>query len=311
MSKAANPMNGLPVIHERAASIDIGSRFHVVAVPTALTDEPVQTFQAFTADIRRMAAWLKSIGVETVVMESTGVYWAPVFEVLESAGLDVMVANARETRSVPGRKGDVNDAQWLQRLHACGLLRASFRPGRDIAALRAYLRHRERLVDYSAAHVQHMQKALTFMSLQLHHVVSDITGATGLKIIRAIVSGERNPEELAKFRHACCKASEDTISHALIGNCPPEHLFALAQSLTLYDSYQERIDECDKQIEQALMMLNAGNPLPDQPIPKIRYRNKQANAVNFDVRTALYQLVGMDLTQIHSIGPVPGPPIGR
>lgn len=236
-------------------------------------------------------------------MESTGVYWVPVFEVLESAGLDVMVANARETRSVPGRKSDVNDAQWLQRLHACGLLRASFRPGRDIAALRAYLRHRERLLDYSAAHVQHMQKALTFMNLQLHHVVSDITGATGLKIIRAIVSGERNPEELVKFRHVCCKASEETIRNALIGNYQPEHLFALAQSLTLYDSYQERIDECDKQIEQALMMLNAGNPLPEQPIPKIRYRNKQANAVNFDVRTALYQLVGMDLTQIHGIGP--------
>lgn len=303
MSKAINPTNGLPVIHEGAAGIDIGSRFHVVAVPASLADEPVQTFQAFTADIQRMADWLKSIGVKTVVMESTGVYWIPVFEVLESAGLDVMVANARETRSVPGRKSDVNDAQWLQRLHACGLLRASFRPGRDIAALRAYLRHRERLLDYSAAHVQHMQKALTYMNLQLHHVVSDITGATGLKIIRAIVSGERNPEELVKFRHVGCKASEETLRNALIGNYQPEHLFALAQSLALYDSYQERIDECDKQIELAIMVLNADKPLPNQPIPKIRNRNKQANAVNFDVRTALYQLVGIDLTQIHGIGP--------
>jgi transposase len=200
MSKVSPPINGLPVIHERAAGIDIGSRFHVVAVPSALSDEPVQTFQAFTADIQRMADWLKSIGVETVVMESTGVYWVPVFEVLESAGINVMVANARETRSVPGRKSDINDAQWLQRLHACGLLRASFRPGRDIAALRAYLRHRERLLDYAAAHIQHMQKALTFMNLQLHHVVQDITGVTGMKIIRAIVAGERNPQALAEFR---------------------------------------------------------------------------------------------------------------
>jgi transposase len=303
MSKAINPINGLPVIHERAAGIDIGSRFHVVAVPTALTDEPVQTFQAFTADIQRMAAWLKSIGVETVAMESTGVYWVPVFEVLESAGLDVMVANARETRSVPGRKSDVNDAQWLQRLHACGLLRASFRPGRDIAALRAYLRHRERLLDYSAAHVQHMQKALTYMNLQLHHVVSGITGVTGIKITRAIVGGERNPEELTKFRHICCKASEETIRNALIGNYQPEHVFALSQSLALYDFYQLRVDECDKQIEQALAVLNADKPGPNEPIPKTRQRTKQANAVNFGVRSALYQLVGTDLTQIHGIGP--------
>ena len=179
MSKAKNLVNGLPVIHERAAGIDIGSRFHVVAVPPSLSDEPVQTFQAFTVDIQRMAAWLLSIDVETVVMESTGVYWVPVFEVLQSAGLDVIVANARETRSVPRRKSDINDAQWLQRLHACGLLRASFRPERDIGALRAYLRHRERLLDYASAHIQHMQKALTFMNLQLHHVVQDITGATG------------------------------------------------------------------------------------------------------------------------------------
>lgn len=180
MSQSNQPINGIPVIHPRAAGIDIGSRFHVVAVPPHLSHEPVQNFQAFTADLQRLAVWLQSIGIETVVMESTGVYWVSVFEVLESAGIDVMVANARETRSVPGRKSDINDAQWLQRLHACGLLRASFRPGRDIAALRAYLRHRERLLDYTASHIQHMQKALTFMNLQLHHVVQDITGATGM-----------------------------------------------------------------------------------------------------------------------------------
>ena len=303
MSKVKNLMNGLPVIHECAAGIDIGSRFHVVAVPPSLSDEPVQTFQAFTADIQRMAAWLLSLGVETVVMESTGVYWVPVFEVLQSAGLDVIVANARETRSVPGRKSDINDAQWLQRLHACGLLRASFRPERDIRALRAYLRHRERLLDYASAHIQHMQKALTFMNLQLHHVVQDITGATGMKIIRAIVKGERNPDVLTEFRDVRCKSSPETIRGALVGNYQPEHVFALTQSLALYDFYQARVDECDQQIEQALVVLNADKPLPDQPIPKIRTRTKQPNALSFDVRLALYQLVGTDLTQIHGIGP--------
>ncbi len=303
MSKAIKSTHGLPIIHQRAAGVDIGSRFHVVAVPTDLTDEPVQTFQAFTADIQRMANWLLAIGIETVAMESTGVYWVPVFEVLESAGIEVIVANARETRSVPGRKSDINDAQWLQRLHACGLLRASFRPGRDIAALRAYLRHRERLLDYTAAHIQHMQKALTFMNLQLHHVVQDITGATGMKIIRAIVRGERNPDVLAEFRDIRCKASIEIIRGALVGNYQPEHVFALTQSLALYDFYQVRIDECDEQIAQALALLNADKPLPDQPMPKARHRTKQPNAINFDVRTALYQLVGTDLTQIHGIGP--------
>ncbi len=204
MSKSVIRQAGLPVVHERAAGIDIGSRFHVVAVAPGLTDEPAQTFQAFTADLQRMADWLLSVDIKTVAMESTGVYWVPAFEILESRGIEVILANAREARAVPGRKSDVNDAQWLQRLHACGLLRASFRPGRDIAALRVYLRLRERLLDYAAAHIQHMQKALTLMNLQLHHVVSDITGATGMKIIRAIVSGQRDPQVLAMMRDVRC-----------------------------------------------------------------------------------------------------------
>ena len=303
MSELTPAINGLPVINPRAAGMDIGSRFHVVAVPSALSDQPIQTFQAFTADLKRMADWLVGVGIKSVVMESTGVYWVPVFEILENAGLDVIVANARETRSVPGRKSDINDAQWLQRLHACGLLRASFRPGRDIAALRAYLRHRERLLDYASAHIQHMQKALTFMNRQLHHVVQDITGATGMKIIRAIVAGERDAHVLAKFRDIRCKSSEETICSALVGNYQPEHVFALTQSLALYDFYQARVDECDAQIEQALAVLKADKPEPEQPIPKVRHRTKQPNSVNFDVRTALYQLIGIDLTQIHGIGP--------
>ena len=185
-----------------------------------------------------MADWLIALGIKTIAMESTGVYWVAAFEVLESKGLEVILANAREARAVPGRKSDVNDAQWLQRLHACGLLRASFRPGREIAALRVYLRARERHLDYAAAHIQHMQKALTFMNLQLHHVISDVTGATGMKIIRAIVAGERDPEVLVALRNIRCKANAQTLHAALSGNYQPEHLFALGQALALYDFYQ-------------------------------------------------------------------------
>ena len=294
---------GLPIIHEQAGAIDIGARFHVVAVPPELCDEPVQTFQAFTADIERMADWLVRLGVRTVAMESTGVYWVPVFEVLEGRGLEVIVTNAREARAVPGRKSDVNDAQWLRRLHACGLLRASFRPAGDIAALRAYLRLRERHVEYAAAHIQHMQKALTFMNLQLHHVVADVTGATGLKIVRAIVAGERDPQVLASMRDVRCRASTETIQAALVGNYQPEHVFALTQALALYDFYQDRVAECDARIEQVLAVLNADQPPPEEPMPERRAPPTRSNALSFDVRPSLYQLTGIDVTQIHGIGP--------
>lgn len=303
MSKRISKPAGLPIIHDRAAGIDIGARFHVVAVAPDLCDEPVQTFQAFTDDIRRMAAWLVSLGIRTVAMESTGVYWIPVYEVLQEHGLEVIVANAREARTVPGRKSDVNDAQWIQRLHSCGLLRASFQPARDIAALRAYLRLRERHLDYAAAHIQHMQKALTLMNLQLHHVVSDITGVSGMKIIRAIVAGQRDAGALALMKDVRCKASRATIESALIGNYQDEHLFALAQALALYDFYQQRIAECDVQIERVLLMLNSGTEAPATPLPKARHRTVQPNAIAFDVRPMLYQLTGVDLTQIHGIGP--------
>ena len=303
MTRRSQKPAGLPIIHERAAGIDIGARFHVAAVPPDLCGEPVQTFQAFTGDIERMADWLVSMGIKTVAVESTGVYWVPVYEVLEDRGIEVIVANAREARAVPGRKSDVNDAQWLQRLHACGLLRASFRPGRDIAALRTYLRLRERHLEYGAAHIQHMQKALTFMNLQLHHVVSDVTGVTGLKIVRAIVNGERDPQVLATLRDIRCKASTEKVRAALVGNYQPEHVFALTQALALYDFYQARVDECDAEIERALVVLNADREVPASPLPEPRHKTKQPNAVSFDTRPLLYQLTGVDLTQIHGIGP--------
>ena len=294
---------GLPIINPRAAAIDIGSRFHVVAVPAEYSDDPVQTFQAFTGDLHRMAGWLVELGISTVAMESTGLYWLPVYEVLESAGLEVVVANAREARAVPGRKSDVNDAQWLQRLHACGLLRASFRPAEEIAALRAYLRLRERHLDYAAAHVQHMQKALTFMNLQLHHVVSDVMGVTGLKIVRAIVAGERDPKVLASMRDIRCKATPKIIEDALRGNYRPEHIFALKQALELHDFYQREVEQCDRQIELLLSTLAEREPAASQPLPKPRHRTKQPNAMDFDTRPLLHRLLGTDLTQIHGIGP--------
>lgn len=302
MSKKGKAI-GLPIVNARAAGIDIGSRIQVAAVPPELSDDPVQTFQSFTADIERMADWLISLGITTVAMESTGVYWIPVYEILEDRGLTVILANARDCKSVPGRKSDVNDAQWLQRLHACGLLRASFRPTRDIAALRAYMRIRDRHLEYAAAHMQHMQKALTHMNLQLHHVISDISGVTGLKIIRAIVAGERDPDVLAAMRDVRCRESVQTIRAAMVGNYQPEHVFALAQALALFDSYQERVADCDAQIERTLQLLNADKAEPEAPLAKPRCRTKQTNSLKFDVRPLLYQLTGMDLTQIHGIGP--------
>lgn len=305
MSKKGKAI-GLPIVNARAAGIDIGSRIQVAAVPPELSDDPVQTFQSFTADIERMADWLVSLGITTVAMESTGVYWIPVFEILEDRGLTVILANARDCKSVPGRKSDVNDAQWLQRLHACGLLRASFRPTRDIAALRAYMRIRDRHLEYAAAHMQHMQKALTHMNLQLHHVISDISGVTGLKIVRAIVAGERDPDVLAAMRDVRCREGVQTIRAAMVGNYQPEHVFALAQALALFDFYQERVADCDAQIERTLQWLNADKVKPEEPLAKPRCRTKQTNSLNFDVRPLLYQLTGMDLTQIHGIGPSVG-----
>jgi len=294
---------GLPVVNDCAAGIDIGSRFHVAAIPPDLSDEPVQTFQSFTTDLHRMADWLIASGISTVAMESTGVYWAAAFEILEERGLDVVLANARDVRSVPGRKSDVNDAQWLQRLHACGLLRASFRPTRDIAALRSYLRLRERHLDYRAAHIQHMQKALTLMNIQLHHVVTDLTGVTGMRIVRAIVGGQHDPNDLAALRDVRCKSDIETIRNALDGNYQQEHLFALSQALALYDFYQTQVQACDVEIEQVLLQLSEATPTPDEPLPKARHRTKQPNALNFDVRATLYHLLGVDLTQVHGIGP--------
>jgi transposase len=284
----------LSTINPDAAGIDIGSTFHVVAVPSDRDDRPVRTFRTFSSDLHQLADWLTEVGITTVAMESTGVYWIPVFEILDARGFEVLLVNARDVKHVPGRKSDVNDAQWLQQLHQHGLLRGSFRPRDSVVRLRAYLRHRERLVDYAAAHIQHMQKALMQMNVQLHHVVTDITGITGM--------GNHAPEQLAEFRDRRCHASEATIREALIGNYRPEHVFALRQALELYDVHQAKVAECDVAIEAVLGELNAPRVTPDAPLPPVRHAKGQ-NEPAFDVRAALYTLLGADLSQIHGFGP--------
>jgi transposase len=302
-SRSAASAAQITVVHPHAAAIDIGAQFHVVAVGPERDPEPVRSFRSFTQELHQLAQWLKQVGITTIAMESTGIYWIPAFEVLEAYGFEVVLVNARDVRNVPGRKTDVNDAQWLQKLHTYGLLRASFRPLRDIATLRAYLRQRERLLEYAAAHIQHMQKALMQMNLQLHHVVQDVTGVTGMKIIRAIVAGERNPEELARHRDVRCRASVETIRDALVGHYQDEHVFELTQAVALYDFYQTQVKQCDERIELVLWQLREHATPVSTPLPAARRRSKQSNDFSFDVRADLYDVLGVDLTQIHGLGP--------
>ena len=293
----------LKPVNLSAAAIDIGSTMHMAAVNPDSTDTPIRAFGTFTRDLHDLAQWFKSCGVTSVAMESTGVYWIPAFEILEQHGLEVILVNARYAKNVPGRKTDVSDAGWLRQLHSYGLLRGSFRPEAEIATLRAYLRQRERLVEYAAAHIQHMQKALMEMNLQLHHVVSDITGATGMRIIRAIVAGERDPDVLAAHRDIRCHSSTETIRASLVGNDRDEHIFALTQSLDLYDFYQAKMVECDRKLEAAIAALEIKAVTPVGLLPKARVNRKQVNTPSFDVRAALYSVIGVDLTQIHGLGP--------
>ena len=296
------PSPTMSVIHHNAAGIDIGSQFHVVAVPPDRTDQSVRTFKSFTEELHAMAKWLKKCRIDTIAMESTGVYWVPAFEILESYGFEVFLVNAREAKMVPGRKTDINDAQWLQKLHQFGLLRASFQPAKEIAELRAYVRQRETLLDYKAAHIQHIQKAMMQMNIQLHHVVSDVTGKTGMGIIRAIVHGQHDPDELVKLRDNHCKNSIEVMKAALTGNYKNEHLFSLKQTLELIDIYTEKIEACDRVIESSLKQLHQKDDSPPSTLPKPKRKDSSKNAPSFDVRQELFNFIGIDLTQIHGIG---------
>jgi transposase len=294
--------HAMSMVHPNAAAIDIGATMHMAAVRPDRTPEPVRSFGTFTADLHQLVNWFQECGVETVVMESTSVYWIPIFELLDARGFAVFLVNARDAKHVPGRKTDVSDAQWLQRLHSYGLLRASFRPKGQIAELRSYVRQRERLLDYAASHVQHMQKALTEMNLQLHHAVADITGVTGMRIIRAILAGERDPRILAQLRHSHCHSSAEMIEKALTGSYRAEHLFALEQALILYDTYHERVSACDVRIETVLKELGAGRLSGSIPLSPSQRRD-QANGPAFDVRASLFTVLGKDITQIDGLGP--------
>src|SRR5215204_5978622 len=282
--KHSRPARDIAPVHPHAAAVDIGATLHVAAVRPGCDPEPVRTFGTFTTDLHRLADWFEQCGVETVAMESTGVYWIPLYEILDQRGFEVVVVNARDAKHVPGRKTDVSDAAWLQRLHEYGLLRASFRPKGEIATLRSYLRQRERLLEAAAAHIQHMQKALTQMNLQLQHVVADITGQTGLRIIRAIVAGERDPDRLVALRDGRCKTPLATLRAALVGNDREEHIFALAQALELYEVYQTKVAACDERIAVVLERLQAQSPPPAVPLPPPRRAQPQANEPAVPVR---------------------------
>jgi transposase len=286
------------MINKDAAGIDIGSGEHWVAVPEDRDKEPVRCFGCFTADLQAMARWLKECGVTTVAMESTGVYWIPCYQILEEHGFEVKLVNARHVKNVPGRKSDVSDCQWLQRLHTYGLLSGSFRPNDQICVLRSYWRHRANLVRYASDHIQHMQKALTQMNLHLHKVLSNVTGVTGMNIIRAIISGERNPEKLALMRERGVKNTPEAIAKALEGDYRQEHLFALKQAVELYDFYHRQIEACDREIERYLHTFEAKVDPVQNPLPKQKRKKEMRYQSFVDLRTELYRVSGIDFTQI-------------
>jgi transposase len=295
----------LPVLEPNAAGLDIGSAEIWVCVPADRAATPVRRYATYTPDLHQLADWLVSCRIVSVAMEATGVYWLPVFEILEARGVAVYLINPHQLKHVPGRKSDVQDCQWIQQLHSYGLLTNSFQPEAEMRALRSYLRQRSMLLAHRAAHVQHMQKALLQMNVQLPQVVSDITGRTGLAILRAIVAGERNPEQLATYRQPGCAKSAAEIARALTGNYRAEHVFALQQALLLFDTYSEQVQACDTEIERQLRTLT---PATDDELPPPAHRSKAGsaskNGPHYDVRGLLYQLTGVDLCAIDGLGPV-------
>jgi transposase len=311
MTRPQSGPDVLPVLDPHTAGIDIHAAVHWVAVaPDSAPPDPdhppelppeVRSFGTCTTDLEQIADWLARCGVTSVAMESTGVYWIPLFELLERRGFTVLLVNPRQTRQVSGRpKSDRLDCQWIRRLHACGLLAGSFRPADDIVVLRGYLRQRQTLIADAGRHVQHMQKALEQMNVKLAEVVSDVVGVTGLLILKAILAGERDAKKLAALRHQRCKRSEADIARALAGNWRDEHLFALKQAMELHELYQRLLAECDRKIEACLKSFadhSCGVTLPVKP----RKRGRMTNDPRFDARALLHRLSGADLTQVEGI----------
>lgn len=293
-------LENLAQLNLDASGLDIGASEIWACVPADRDEESVRCFKTFTPDLHRLAEWLAACGITTVAMESTGIYWIPIYEILESRGIRVCLVNAQATKNVSGRKSDVLDCQWIQQLHSYGLLAASFRPPADICVLRSYVRQRESLLQQRAREIQHIQKALHLMNLKLTTVITDLTGLTGMQIIRAILAGERDPVVLAHFRDPRCKSSETEIAKALTGNYQPEHLFALRQAVEGLDFYTNQLAACDAEIEAHYAVFQPQVDLLEQPLPEEKRRHRP-NHPNYDLRTHLYLTAGVDLTAVDGI----------
>src|SRR3984893_1012308 len=293
----------LEVVHPDAAGIDIGNESHYVAVPPTRDSQPVRRFGCTTSELKGMAVWLKQCAIRTIALQSTGVYWIAVYDILEEAGFEVYLVNARETKNLPGRKSDVQESQWLMKLHTYGLLRNSFRPSQEIRTLRTYWRQRNDLVRAAGRHIQRIQKAMTQMNIQLANVLSDVSGVTGQAIIKAILAGERDPQKLAAFRDWRVKASTEEIARSLEGHWQPDLLFVLKQEEDGYEFCQTQIAECDRQLEEYLQQTedrSQGTSLPEER-RKERLKKKKGNKPQFDLRRELFRMTGTDLTRIDGI----------
>jgi transposase len=299
-------LDELACVFPNAAGLDIGSAEIVVAVPPDRDVEPVRVFQTFTPDLHALVAWLVACGIDTVAMESTGVFWIPIYELLEAAGITPYLVNARHVKTVPGRKTDWNDAQWLQKLHALGLLQASFRPDGEIRTLRTLVRYRAELIERRAPHINHLIQALKHMNIQLNLVLADITGKSGMAILRAIVAGARDPQQLAEYRESGCKHSEAEIAKALTGSWDDAQLFILEQALAIFDYYTTKIAACDAKLEQQYQAMESraekDAPLPD--LPPAKPDSKSKNALTFNARAQIARVVGVDLALVMGLSAV-------
>src|SRR6516164_2685241 len=294
----------LEVMHPDAAGIDIGNESHYASVPPSRDSQPVREFGCTTAELKAMADWLKQCRIRTVAMQSTGVYWVAVYDILEQAGLEVYLVNARDTKNLPGRKSDVQESQWLMKLHTYGLLRNSFRPSQEIRVMRTYWRQRNDLVQSAGRHILRTQKVLTQMNLQLANVLTDISGATGQAIIKAILAGEHDPHNLAEFRDPRVKASKEEIAQSLEGNWQEDLLFVLKQEHEGYEFCQKQMAECDRQLQQYLQQRedrSHGAPLPEEKREGRLRKKKQGNTPQFDLREGLFRMTGTDLTRVDGI----------
>ena len=292
----------LEIVHPDAAGIDIGGSEHWVAISPERDQQPVRCFDCFTADLEQMADWLMARGVRSVAMQSTGVYWIPVFEILQQRGLEVYLVNARHTKNLPGRKSDVAECQWLLKLHTFGLLNNSFQPSDEIRAARTLWRHRAGLVAQASSAIQRMQKALTEMNIQLSNVLSDLSGVSGMAIVQAILDGKRDPGELAALADAQVKASKAVIAKSLEGNWRPELVFVLSQEVEMYRTCQDKIAACDRKVQQHLQSMAPKVDLETQPLgPRPKGKRARGNAPKFDLRTELYRITGVDWTQVDGI----------